>query len=115
MEERKIAVVGERESILAFQALGLQTAECETVEEAVERLNEFASGDVGVIFLTESIAEKMGDHLVEWRLRYLPIVVIIPSAKSEPYLGRRELRTAIRKATGIDLIGQQEKSRREDS
>ncbi len=111
--EQRVGVIGDWESIAGFRALGLTIAEVSTAEEADTVLNTWAEAEFAVVFVTETLAKTMGDRLADWRLRYLPAVIVIPSARVEPFLGRHELRTAIRKATGIDLIGQREKAERD--
>jgi V/A-type H+-transporting ATPase subunit F len=111
----KVGVIGEWESIVAFRALGLSVADARTAETALAQLNTWAKEGYAVIFLTEALAEIMGDVLVPWRLRVLPAVIIIPSSGKTPYLGRGELRAAVSKATGIDLIGQRRKIQEEQS
>ncbi len=111
--EQRVGVIGDWESIAAFCALGLSIAEVSTADEADAVLNAWAEEGYAVIFVTEALAEVMSDSLADWRFRYLPAVIVIPSAGIEPFLGRHELRTAIRKATGIDLIGQRERARRD--
>lgn len=111
----KVGVIGEWESIVAFRALGLSVADARTAEAALSQLNAWAKEGYAVIFLTEALAEIMGDVLVPWRLRVLPAVIIIPSSGKTPYLGRGELRAAVSKATGIDLIGQRRKIQEEQS
>lgn len=111
--EKKIGVIGERESVAGFRALGLEVAPAGDVQAALEVLEQWAEDDFAVIFLTEKLAQAMGPELAAWRLRYLPVVTVIPSACQAPWLGREELRTAIRKATGIDMIGQRDKARQQ--
>ncbi len=111
----KVGVIGEWESIVAFRALGLSVAEARTPEAALAQLNTWVEEGYAVIFLTEALAETMGNALVPWRLRVLPAVIIIPSSGKTPYLGRGELRAAVSKATGIDLIGQRKKTQEEQS
>ncbi len=111
--EQKVGVIGDWESIAGFRALGLSIAEVSTADEADTVLNAWTEDGYAVVFVTEALAQVMGERLADWRLRYLPAVIVIPSAGLEPFLGRHELRTAIRKATGIDLIGQRERTRRD--
>ncbi len=111
--EHKIGVIGEHDSIAGFHALGLTTRQVTDVHDAERVLNQWADESYALIFVTEELAEKMGTRLAAWRLRYLPVVTIIPSAGRQAWLGSLELRTAIRKATGIDMIGQR-RQRTED-
>lgn len=60
--------------------------------------------DVGVILITETIAEKIGKRLEEYRLRHiLPVIVEIPDKK-----GRRKehidyVSYLIKKAVGVEI------------
>jgi V/A-type H+-transporting ATPase subunit F len=105
----KVGIIGDRESILGFGALGLTLGEATDADSAEQILSQWADESYAVIFMTEELAESMGSRLAEWRLRYLPAVTVIPSARREAWLGKHELRTAIRRATGIDMIGQRDK------
>ncbi|MGI6157395.1 MAG: V-type ATP synthase subunit F [Saccharofermentanales bacterium] len=111
--ERKIGVIGDWESIVGFRALGLDVKEALDAETAEAILKAWTEEGYAVIFVTEALAESLGPRLSDWQLRYLPAVIIIPSARRPSYFGRQELRTAVRKATGIDLLGQREKNRRD--
>ncbi len=111
--EQRVGVIGDWESIAGFRALGLSVAEATTADEAEEVLKTWAEEGYAVIFVTEILAKVMGSRLKEWRLQYLPAVIMIPSAGLEPFLGRHQLRSTIQKATGIDLIGQREKTLRD--
>ncbi len=106
MVDYKTGIMGEHDSIEAFRALGLTVCETSDADRAIETLKRWADESYAVIFVTEELAGRMGSHLDGWRLRYLPVITIIPSARRQVGLGRQELRTAVRKATGIDMIGQ---------
>ena len=74
-------------------------------ENAVNIWKELSErDDIGVVFVTEEIAENIGKHLNEYRLRNtLPIIVEIPDKK-----GRRTDRVdyishLIKKAVGIEI------------
>ena len=77
----------------------------EDKEEAASILEEWQQEGYAIIFVTEPLARALGGETMdEWRNVWLPSVVIIPSAKEDPSLGRDTLRTAVRRATGIDLL-----------
>ena len=52
----KIGVVGDKDSILSFKALGIDVYPVVTKEEARSTIDEMASNDYGIIFVTEQIA-----------------------------------------------------------
>ena len=56
----KIAVLGDRESVMGFKALGLEVITAETVEEARRDLHAMAKDpEYAIIYLTEQLAEEL--------------------------------------------------------
>ena len=49
----RIAAVGDRESVLAYKAFGMETVPASTPEEASAAIKRVAEEDFTVIFLTE--------------------------------------------------------------
>ena len=56
----KIAVVGDRDSVLGFQALGLSVFVADTPDQAKETLARLAKGDYAIIYLTEQAGRAIG-------------------------------------------------------
>lgn len=101
----KVGAIGDLDSIIGFRALGMTVRATEDKEEAASILEEWQQEGYAIIFVTEPLARALGGETMdEWRNVWLPSVVIIPSAKEDPSLGRDTLRTAVRRATGIDLL-----------
>ncbi len=60
--------------------------------------------DVGIIFVTEKIAEQIGKQLKEFRLRNdLPVIVEIPDKKGHPEGHVDFISHLIKRAVGIDV------------
>ena len=56
MANYKIAVLGDRDSVLGFKALGLEVFPAENAEEARPVLHQLARGGYAVVYLTEQLA-----------------------------------------------------------
>ena len=52
----RIAVLGDRDSVLGFKALGLDVYPAETAEEARPILHRLAREDTAILYLTEQLA-----------------------------------------------------------
>lgn len=103
--KNQVGVIGDLDSIIGFRALGMTVAACEDKEAADRQLKDWQDEEYAIVFVTETLARELGDDYMEsWRRVSLPAVVIIPSASEEASLGRDTLRTAVRRATGIDLL-----------
>ena len=62
----KIGIIGERDSVLGFMALGLSVREAETAEKAGAALHEMAkSGEYAIIYITEAYAEALEAEIAE--------------------------------------------------
>src|SRR5699024_8853325 len=55
----KIAVLGDRDSVLGFRALGLDTFFVEDTEEARHTLHRLARENYAIIYMTEALAEPL--------------------------------------------------------
>jgi V/A-type H+-transporting ATPase subunit F len=53
----KIGIIGDRDSVLGFMALGFAVHEVQGAEEAAQKISELVkSGEYAVIFITEDLA-----------------------------------------------------------
>ena len=103
--KNKVGVIGDLDSIIGFRALGMTVMACEDKHSANNNLEHWQDDCISIIFITVPLARELGEEIMEeWRNTWLPSIVIIPSAKEEACLGRDTLRTAVRRATGIDLL-----------
>ena len=84
----KIAVVGDKDSVLAFAA---------TVLKKLAR-------DCAVIFITEQLAEKVSDVIQRYKARPYPAVIPIPSGEGSNGFGMDGIRSDVEKAIGADIL-----------
>ncbi len=99
----KIAIIGERDCILGFKALGISVFPVETGEEASQALAAIKDGGYAVIFIIEDFAEELKDILKELREKPLPVITLIPGTRGSRGLARERLRQNVRRAIGTDI------------
>ena len=81
----KIAVLGDRESVLGFKTLGLDVHPAETAEEARKILHRLArDGETVIIYLTEQFAEQMQDEVKKYKDAVIPAIILIPGKSGSP-------------------------------
>lgn len=101
----EIAVVGDRGSIIGFLGLGLSAVPVEAGEDPqpiLERL--VAEGRYAVIYITEPVARACEAQLAAWQERVLPAIIPIPSAHGSTGYGMTNIRAAVRRAVGFDIL-----------
>ena len=84
----KIGIIGERDSVLGFMALGFSVHEAQDAEQAAKKLQALVkSGEYAVIFLTENYAQLLEEETNRYKDMPLPAVVSIPGQGDQPALG----------------------------
>lgn len=103
MPNDKIAVIGDKDSVLAFRALGVDVFHVKNYFEGSETLKKLAR-DYSVIFITEDIAETMPEILARYKARPYPAVIPIPSATGSNGFGLKGISQDVEKAIGADIL-----------
>ena len=100
----KIAVLGDKDSVLGFKALGLDVYPAETVEEARKTLHTLAKGDYAVVYLTEQYAAGMEADVARYKDELTPAVILIPGKEGSLGIGMANVKTAVERAVGADIL-----------
>ena len=101
----RAAVIGDRDSIYGFAALGLEVFPVTDSEMGSKTLRRLAEGEYAVIYITEALAAELEHELDHFRLQPLPAIIPIPGVTGNTGMGiiqtnlRTRLGLAIR-ATG---------------
>ena len=97
----KIAVLGDRESVLGFLALGLEVRPAETAQEGREALRELAQ-TCAVIFVTET-AQELAPEIARYKDVPRPAILPIPGKAGPMGLGGDAVHRAVQRAVGSDI------------
>ena len=103
----KIAVVGEKESVLGFKAVGLTTASANDGPEAAAQLHKLAENGYAVIYITEQLAAQIEEDMARYNDTAEVAVIPIPSQAGSLGIGVRGLHLAVERAVGADILKQQ--------
>ena len=100
----KIAVVGNRDTILPFKLIGFQTFPVKEAQETVNTLRQLAREDFGIIYLTEDMAADIPETLAYYDQLEIPALVLIPTHKgSTDWLFRGFMKMS-RRLSGQDIL-----------
>ena len=101
----KIAMIGERDSVLGFMALGFSVREAADVEEARRELHRRAKDpSVAVIFLVENYAAAMEEDVAKYKDQPMPAIIAIPGRAGSTGYGMASIKTAVERAVGADIL-----------
>ena len=100
----KVLVIGHPEAVLGFSLAGVGGRVASTVDEVNQALDEAqASKDVGIVLVTQDVAELIPARMERLKLRStVPLVVEIPAQGGVPE-GQESLGDIVLRAIGIRL------------
>ena len=99
----KIAVLGDRDSVMGFKALGLDTFFVEEADEARHTLHRIAKEEYAIIYITEQLAQLVPADIARYKTETTPAILLIPGKSGSLGLGAQALQTAIERAVGADI------------
>ena len=105
---QKVAVIGARDTVLAFKALGLDARPVETAEQAAQAVFHLAQAGCPVIFVTEEFYSQIGETVARYEAQALPAIIPIPGAAGATGEGMRNVRLNVEKAIGADILFKEE-------
>lgn len=100
----KIAVMGDRESIYGFGALGMDTFSPETDEEAAKIIKSLALGGYGIIYITEALAARTQKEIEKYRFESMPAIILIPGVSGNTGAGMADVNKSVEKAVGSNIL-----------
>ena len=100
----RAAVIGDRDSIYGFAAVGLETCPVQGPEEAARMLHSLAEQGYAVIYVTESCYAQLGHELEKYKGVLKPAVLPIPGVYGNTGLGIARVKGFVEKAVGSDII-----------
>ncbi len=100
----KIGVIGDRESVLGFQAVGLDVFPAGDAEEAKKTLKRLAKEDFAIIYITEQFYQYMMKEVEEYTDSRLPAVIPIPGKDGSWGIGMTSVKKSVERAVGADIL-----------
>lgn len=101
----KIGIIGDRDTVLGFMALGFAVEDVTSGEEAAKKLHTMAkSGEYAVIFITENYAVQIEEDMNRYKDMPLPAVISVPGQGGSTGYGMNNIRSAVERAVGADIL-----------
>lgn len=100
----KIAVLGDKDSVLGFKALGLDAFPADTADEARPILHRLAKEGYAVVYLTEQLAQGLSAEIARYKDELTPAIILIPGKEGSLGIGMANIKTAVERAVGADIL-----------
>ena len=100
----KIAVIGDKDAVLAFKAVGVEVYDATTAEQAASLVKKLSQGQYAVILIAENLAELIPEVLARAKTQPYPAVVPIPTTANSSGFGLQGIKSDVEKAIGVDII-----------
>lgn len=104
MSTYRIAVIGDKDTVLAFKSLGVEIFPVLDAKQASFTITRLAKEKYAVIFLTEEIAKEIPEKIAQYRDEMLPAITLIPSNRGTLGIGIGEVKKSVEKAIGADIL-----------
>lgn len=96
-----IAVIGDRQSVIGFKALGLDVHPVEREDHAIEVFKNLARDEqTAIIYLTERLHAALATEIEKYKESMKPAVILIPDKNGSLGLGQTALQKAVEQAVG---------------
>ena len=101
---KKIGVVGDKDSVLAFKAIGIDVFPVVEADEARIAVDRMAMNGYAVIFITEQVAVTIEETIERYNKQMLPAVILIPSNQGTLNIGSKRISDSVEKAVGMNIL-----------
>ncbi len=104
----KIAVIGGRDTVMGFKALGLDTFPAENTAEAgkiLRQLTRESEEEYAIIYIEENFAAQLHAEIDKFKDSPSPAIILIPGREGSAGLGLQARHDAVERAVGTNILG----------
>ncbi len=101
----KIGVIGDRETVLGFSALGLDIFPVDDADDAARVIVSPKALEYAVLYITEELAMGCTDAIDRHRATRTPAIILIPGKKGSMGIAMANVGKRVEKAVGSDILG----------
>lgn len=102
----KIAVIGDRQTVVGFKALGLSAFSVADAGEARSILKRISrpEEEYAIIYVQENLAEELSAEIDKFKDVPNLSIILIPGREGSLGLGQSALKAAVERAVGSDIV-----------
>ncbi len=102
--DKSIAVVGDRASIIIFNTAGVTVKAVDSVASAQTAVRELASDGYKIIYVSERYTDAISDLMEKYREYAYPAIIPIPDAMGSTGYGTKKVIYNMEKAIGTNIF-----------
>jgi len=106
-QQREIGIIGDRDLVMAFQALGLHAFAVSSGDEVKAAFGNVLEKDFGIVFISSDWISYLSDEIA--KIDGFPIVVEIPDIKGATSRSEDFISRIIERAVGVDITKKEER------
>ena len=100
----KIAVMGDRDSVMGFKVLGVDVFPVTDPEEGRKTLHRLARVPYAIIYITEQLAARITEEISRYKDQLTPAVILIPGKEGSLGIGMSKGSESVERAVGANIL-----------
>ncbi len=101
----KICIIGDRDSVIGFMAVGFSVYEASSSKAAGDILKALAKDEENaIIFIVENYAKEIDDIISKYKDKPIPAIIPIPSKDGATGYGMESIKRASERALGANIL-----------
>jgi len=100
----KIAVMGDRDSVMGFKVLGLDVFPVTDPQEGRKTLHRLAREPYAIIYITEQLASRINEEISRYKDQLTPAIILIPGKEGSLGIGMSKVSESVERAIGANIL-----------
>jgi V/A-type H+-transporting ATPase subunit F len=99
-----IAAIGDSDTILLFNAIGIRTYSLKNPMEIDKTIYELVNEKCKIIYVTEEVYTMIPNTIEKYKSLPFPVIIPIPSGETNKGIGMKKIKENVEKAIGFDIF-----------
>ena len=100
----KVGIIGDKDSVLGFLALGIDIFPAYEADEIKRNIRDLVEKEYAIIYITEQASLLVQEYIARYKDNRLPAIIIIPGIGGSMGIGMNEVRESAKRAIGADIL-----------
>ena len=101
---RKIGVIGDKDSVLGFMAVGFRVFMTDDPKKAAEILENAIDSGFAVMYITDDLLAEIPESYEKYKTEPMLAIIPIPSKTGALGIGMANIKRSVERAVGADIL-----------